>query len=73
MINANSMKINMTIDSYNQWFISVWVIKDDAKVLTRFKIDTGCNAMEVLRQFSNVAFNLTGERYIELRLPSFPD
>ena len=47
MTNAkkDTLRFLMTFDASNQWFVSVWVSKNDKMVLVRFKVDTGCNAV----------------------------
>ena len=39
------MKFELIVDAYNQWFVFMWVFLGGRKVFTRFKIDTGCNAV----------------------------
>ena len=39
------MKLELTVDSNNQWFVPVWVSIGGKKYRVRFKVDTGCNSL----------------------------
>jgi predicted aspartyl protease len=39
------MRFKMRVDTNNQWFITLWVMKNDRLIPTEFKVDTGCNAV----------------------------
>ena len=45
MTEDKSAKLVLRVDSHNQWFVSMWVFIGERKIFTRFKVDTGCNAM----------------------------
>jgi len=39
------MKLELTVDSDNQWFVPVWVAIGDKNLRVRFKVDIGCNSL----------------------------
>jgi len=39
------MKLELKIDSNNQWFVPVWVVLGNKKHRVDFKVDTGCNSL----------------------------
>jgi predicted aspartyl protease len=45
MIEGKAVKIELSIDTNHQWFVSVWVELQERRQEVRFKVDTGCNAL----------------------------
>ena len=40
-----SIRLDLTIDANNQWFVFMWVALHRRRVEVRFKIDSGCNGL----------------------------
>jgi len=40
-----SLIFDLRVDTYNQWFVSLWVSVGGRKTYTEFKVDTGCNSL----------------------------
>ena len=47
---TKGIKIDINIDSRNQWFASIWVLIGKKAILVEFKVDTGCNAVVLSRK-----------------------
>jgi len=45
MMTGDIIKLNLSVDINNQWFVSVWVEMHGRKAVVRFKVDTGCNSV----------------------------
>ncbi|MCL1877448.1 MAG: retropepsin-like domain-containing protein [Defluviitaleaceae bacterium] len=39
------MKIELSVDPHDQWFVSVWVTLNQKSAPVTFKVDNGCNAL----------------------------
>jgi len=45
MITGKTVRLELSVDSNHQWFVTMWVTLQGRKQEVRFKVDTGCNAL----------------------------
>ena len=65
------MKLELTTDRNNQWFVPVWVSVRGRKVLVRFKVDSGCNALVLSHRTLN-KLGVPTDRGTLSKLPEIP-
>ena len=71
MMQEKVISLELEVDYDSQWFTPIWVAIGNKKILVRFKIDTGCNAL-VLSHSTLSRFGLSTDKTTLSKLPDVP-